>query len=130
MKRLVIFTIGLALVLSFQPSSQAVSKNKLLVDCGLFGFEEDENGSYRLFNPLTKYSFYGYMFSYTVYYTKTKGTPKSEQSKIFGTPKFTPAKKQNRTAEIPFEKKFYLSEFLGGLYYDAKYFEASFVFVD
>ena len=130
MKRLAAITIGLALTLSFQPSSQAVSKPKLFVDCGFFGFEDDEDGSYRLFNPLARYSYYGYKYSYTVYYTDKKGTPKSEQSKILGTVKTSPAKKINRTDEVPFEKKFYLDGIIGRDYYQAKYFEASFVFVD
>jgi hypothetical protein len=130
MRRLVTITIGLALALCFQPLSQAVSKNKLSVDCGFFGFEDDEDGSYRLFNPIAKYAYYGYKYSYTVYFTDKKGTPKSEQSKILGTAKTSPAKKINRTDEVPFEKKFYLGGIIDGDYYKAKYFEASFVFVD
>jgi hypothetical protein len=130
MKRLFTFTLCLAIGLSFQTPSQAAYKSKLSVDCGAFGYEEDEDGLYRIFNPLARYSYYGYKFSYTVYYTNVKGTPKSDQSRIVGTSEASPAKKKYRTGEIPIEKKFYLNGLSGGRYYDAKYFEASFVFVD
>jgi hypothetical protein len=130
MRRLLALTICVGLALSFLPSSQAAPQSKLVVDCGSFGFEEDEKGSYRALNSVATYSFYGYKFSYTVYFATKKGPASNKQTRQVGSVKLSPARKAFRTEVVPFESKYYLNDVVFADYYNAKYFQAVFVFID
>lgn len=122
----------MALVLQcvLNPAANAASQNRLTVDCGSFGFEEDEKGSYRWLNSVARYSFYGYKFSYTVYFSTKKEPASNKQTRRVGNVKISPAKKQFRTEVVPFESKYYSNDVSSERYYQANYFQAAFVFID
>jgi hypothetical protein len=60
------------------PASAAGSKPKLNISCGQITGGVDENGTYGLFKPKIKVSFYGKPLSVIAYFYDSPSTPKSE----------------------------------------------------
>jgi hypothetical protein len=107
---------------SLTPSSAASLGPKLSVDCRTLEFLEDEDGSFKRFDPEVTVTYTGKKLNYWVYHTNKRNTPLSDQSRLQGYETRSGSANQRGSSTFDWHKDFRNSLF-ESRYYSSKYLE-------
>jgi len=112
------------------PQSNAVPLGpKFSVNCGALEFLEDEDGSFKRFNPQVSVTYTGKKLRYWVYHTNKRNTKLNDQSRLEGYQTRSGSSSQRGSATFDWQKDFHNNLF-ESRFYLSKYLEFTMVVKD